>query len=697
MMQSTDNFTIKSRKIVNHNSEDDDEKGFGNEQELIAFVDDSKINYTNKSFKINNSTNNTTNNNNNNQFNLEEEEGETTTSLTLDIKKKHTAIAVIDIFTENHCDSSDTLLDNNQQQLQIFEYSISPSSPTTSSSPISSPIKQQNNKPKRKSGFILSNMITKANLISSIEVNISNTVEFDYKNKKENKKYVGYVMDIVIGYNNDSIKVQWQTIRRYNEFKKLHYLLKKNDNFSEKSDFNKEFLLKEFKFPSKNVIASYNDVQLLEFRRKIFNDYLKLIVKEFINNLNIIKPITSIILYFLDIHNSQFSFLFEYPFDRLYLEHFKKEREEKRRLKRFIEIEKNYDEEKEKENGQFLLREQEWYEEKFNKIETLTKQLNEIRLRGDEFYIEMKGNPFILCVDRPSSSLLFYSLNIKDNVKVDQSLFRQVFIDEISMVREINNTFRGDGFELINIQLLNSLNENIEFYAFDRKEIIFTIGAHINQYKQAKAKLINYLSNTTFKLKKERYDETNELHEKDILLLYSLLRPEDPLTNRKSKQWTHIGFQQDNPSSDIRGGGLLSVKCLLYFAQHDTEGMKKLIAHNREYPFCVSGINVSHSLCTMIDLENLANGNCVIETIEDKFPLFRFMVSQIKNGTYDAENIFGQLFIVFCNLLDKIFVDDNAGYMMYQTILEKTKQTLAEVCKEKRPIDLLSLKQALGL
>lgn len=126
-------------------------------------------------------------------------------------------------------------------------------------------------------------------------------------------------------------------------------------------------------------------------------------------------------------------------------------------------------------------------------------------------------------------------------------------------IRETNNTYRGDGFEVIEITLYNS-ESHIQFYCFDRKELIYTIGAQMNQYKAAKVRVIHYLAGTVSKLRKERYDENNELHEKDLLELYSLLRPDDPLIARKSRQWVSIGFQGDNPSTDFRGGGVMSLK-----------------------------------------------------------------------------------------------------------------------------------------
>jgi hypothetical protein len=48
------------------------------------------------------------------------------------------------------------------------------------------------------------------------------------------------------------------------------------------------------------------------------------------------------------------------------------------------------------------------------------------------------------------------------------------------------------------------------------------------------------------------------------------------INRRVAEQWTHFGFQQADPVSDIRGGGVLSVKLLIYFLREHrvcAEGM----------------------------------------------------------------------------------------------------------------------------
>ena len=40
--------------------------------------------------------------------------------------------------------------------------------------------------------------------------------------------------------------------------------------------------------------------------------------------------------------------------------------------------------------------------------------------------------------------------------------------------------------------------------------------------------------------------------------------PGSPLEARVSRQWTEIGFQGNDPATDFRGMGILSLECMLY-------------------------------------------------------------------------------------------------------------------------------------
>uniref|UniRef100_F1L1T9 ELMO domain-containing protein 2 n=1 Tax=Ascaris suum TaxID=6253 RepID=F1L1T9_ASCSU len=85
----------------------------------------------------------------------------------------------------------------------------------------------------------------------------------------------------------------------------------------------------------------------------------------------------------------------------------------------------------------------------------------------------------------------------------------------------------------------------------------------------------------------EKYDVENVTHEKRLLRLWDILMPEEKLTGRVTKQWQKIGFQGDDPSTDFRGMGVLSLDQLVFFAQYDVASARAalLLSNDPEYEF----------------------------------------------------------------------------------------------------------------
>lgn len=58
-----------------------------------------------------------------------------------------------------------------------------------------------------------------------------------------------------------------------------------------------------------------------------------------------------------------------------------------------------------------------------------------------------------------------------------------------------------------------------------------------------------------------------------------------------------------DPSSDFRGGGILSLYCLIFIVENHGERIHAILKEEREYPFAVAGINIVHELiCSMLHL-----------------------------------------------------------------------------------------------
>ena len=60
--------------------------------------------------------------------------------------------------------------------------------------------------------------------------------------------------------------------------------------------------------------------------------------------------------------------------------------------------------------------------------------------------------------------------------------------------------------------------------------------------------------------------DTEEAHERLLKLIWSSLVPSDEPYVRRGRRWKDLGFQGEDPATDVRGGGLLAVQCLAHFA-----------------------------------------------------------------------------------------------------------------------------------
>lgn len=183
------------------------------------------------------------------------------------------------------------------------------------------------------------------------------------------------------------------------------------------------------------------------------------------------------------------------------------------------------------------------------------------------------------------------------NIKVEQSL-------TLSRTREIREAvsyldavilekkFVSTNFESVFDPAINIIVKvkNINVKAHNR--FIVSIRKSLEDiwsYKQ--------LLNDVEDLRKTHFDCEDPEHEKKLVLLWSLLMPNEPLENRITKQWQDIGFQGDDPKTDFRGMGLLGLENLLYFASEYSLAASHVLSHSHHpqygYTFAVVGINLT--------------------------------------------------------------------------------------------------------
>lgn len=81
------------------------------------------------------------------------------------------------------------------------------------------------------------------------------------------------------------------------------------------------------------------------------------------------------------------------------------------------------------------------------------------------------------------------------------------------------------------------------------------------------------------KIQSIAYDSKTVRHREMLEDLWQQLMDE-PLNGMISKQWSQIGFQGEDPSTDFRGMGLLGLENLLYFATYYQEPARHILQHS---------------------------------------------------------------------------------------------------------------------
>ena len=102
------------------------------------------------------------------------------------------------------------------------------------------------------------------------------------------------------------------------------------------------------------------------------------------------------------------------------------------------------------------------------------------------------------------------------------------------------------------------------------------------------------------------YNMENTEHEENLATFFRLVFGNEPDLSVDGRTmvyeiWKDIGFQGKDPRTDFRGGGHLSLACLMYFAENYKKDWTELVKCTKEdesvmWLTAISSINLTHSL-----------------------------------------------------------------------------------------------------
>lgn len=164
------------------------------------------------------------------------------------------------------------------------------------------------------------------------------------------------------------------------------------------------------------------------------------------------------------------------------------------------------------------------------------------------------------------------------------------------------------------------------------------------------------------------FDGSLPEHQEALKGLWQAAFPEKVMPGLVSPQWKEMGWQGNDPSTDFRGGGFVSLENLLFFARRFPAVFQRLLhkAEGKraawEYPFAVGGLNVTFMLIQLLDLR----------AAKPRSP----SMASFLNILATDENAFDMLYCVAFHILDAQWLARRASYMEFNVVLQATRTQL---------------------
>jgi hypothetical protein len=105
----------------------------------------------------------------------------------------------------------------------------------------------------------------------------------------------------------------------------------------------------------------------------------------------------------------------------------------------------------------------------------------------------------------------------------------------------------------------------------------------------------------------ETYNKDDSEHTELWRSLWSNLNEDSQYPGDIGEHWVKIGFQQKDPSSDLRAAGVSGLRHLVNFVENESDFCKSVLIDYPLFPLCVAGLNVSHCLFYHLKLYNKAS------------------------------------------------------------------------------------------
>lgn len=227
-------------------------------------------------------------------------------------------------------------------------------------------------------------------------------------------------------------------------------------------------------------------------------------------------------------------------------------------------------------------------------------------------------------------------------------------------------------------------------------EMNMMVHTHLKQHS-ASEKVQLQVANQLESWIHESVDWNNPEHERLLQRVYQTfsLNPH-PFPGRKHDEWKRIGFQSEDPVSDFRGMGRLSLECLVFAGEHSSDLIRQLVLvqPDRCYPLCATQINIVSACAEALALSRVKPNNAAAVNATTLYRIFARSARSTLPGNTQAsvpvEKHLHLLVVVLMCWVDVEAVQTKADYMSMGTVLKSMKQALNDaISQDPASVDVL--------
>ncbi|KAF0977856.1 hypothetical protein FDP41_003178 [Naegleria fowleri] len=142
------------------------------------------------------------------------------------------------------------------------------------------------------------------------------------------------------------------------------------------------------------------------------------------------------------------------------------------------------------------------------------------------------------------------------------------------------------------------------------------------------------------------------------------------------QQWTMAGFQNRDPTTDLRSLGLLGLSTMEYLCKYHTNTVKNEYM-NREYPFACCVFAIVNFMIKEMDMRNITT------TPQDShFVLLMKKELYFNRDKLKQMDLFERLFCIAFEYFDKLWVKYKAGYMDFSVMYDIFAHNIIQILKK---------------